>query len=175
MQNSQMHDLDLLTFARGNSAHESGHIVVLFKAGRLVDLRFLPHEAAADGIKGVFEANTGTELGKEDCVALAAGMAGELVCLGHYDSERVLHDRQQIQRIVGKALEDFAPEAQETIEQNLRFFSLLNIEVLNRITALLLDLGGVDWEKLPPTIPIITLADVEQVYRRAESEKSTTP
>ena len=170
-----MHDLDLLTFARGNSAHESGHIVVLFKAGRLDELRFLPHETAADGIKGVFEANTGTELGKEDCVALAAGMAGELVCLGHYDPERVLHDRKQIQRIVGKALEDFAPEAQETIEQNLRFFSLLNIEVLNRITALLLGLGRVDWEKLPPTIPIITLAEVEQVYQRAESEKSTTP
>ena len=169
-----MHDHDLLTFVRGNSAHESGHIVVLFKGARLVDLRFLPHETAADGIKGVFEANTGTELGKEDCVALAAGMAGELVCLGHYDSERVLHDRQQIQRIVGKALEDFAPEAQEVIKQNLRFFSLLNIEVQNRITALLVRLGGVDWERLPPIIPIITLAQVEQVYKRAESEKSAT-
>lgn len=130
---------------------------------------------AGDGIKGVFETNTGTELGKEDCVALAAGMAGELVCLGRYDSERVLHDRQQIQRIVGRALEDFAPEAQETIEKNLRFFSLLNIEVPKRITALLLGLGGVDCEKLPPTIPIITLAEVEQVYQRAESEKSTPP
>ena len=28
------------------------------------------------------------------------------------------------------------------------------------------------WEKLPPKIPIITLAQVEQVYQRAESEES---
>jgi hypothetical protein len=169
-----MQDLDLLTYARGNSAHECGHMVVLFKAGRLVDLNFLPHETAANGIKGVFEANTGTELGEEDCVALAAGMAGELVYLGHYDSGRVLHDRQQVQRLVGKALEDFAPEAQEVIKQNLPFFSLLNIEVRNKISALLLALGVVDWEKLPPKIPIITLVQVEQVYQRAESEESAT-
>jgi Transposase IS116/IS110/IS902 family len=129
-------------------------------------------ETAEDGIKGVFEANTGTELGEEDCVALAAGMVGELVCLGHYDSKRVLHDRQQIQRIIGKALEDFAPEAREIIKQNLHFFSMLNIKVQNRITALLLDVGVVDWERLPLTIPIITLAELEQVYQRAESEKS---
>ena len=169
-----MQDLDLLTYARGTSAHECGHMVVLFKEGRLVDLNFLPHETAADGTKGVFEANTGTELGEEDCVALAAGMAGELVYLGQYDSERVLHDRQQVQRLVGKALEDFAPEAQDVINQNLRFFSLLNIEVRNKISALLLALWVVDWEKLPPKIPITTLAQVEQVYQRAESEESAT-
>jgi hypothetical protein len=167
-----MQDLDVPSYARGTSAHECGHMLVLFKKGRLVDLNFLPHETAADGTKGVFEADTGTELGEEDCVALSAGMAGELVYLGQYDTERVLHDRQQVQRLVGKTLDDFAPEAQEVIKQNLRFFSLLNIEVRNKITALLLALGGVNWERLPPKIPIITLAQVEQVYQRAESEES---
>jgi len=144
-------------------------MVVLFKKGRLVDFNFLPHETAADGIKGVFEANTATELGEEDCVALAAGMAGELVYLGQYDSERVLHDEQQVHKLVGKSLEDFAPAAQEIIKQNIRFFSLLNIEVRNKIFALLLALGAADWEKLPLKIPIIALAQVEQIYQRAES------
>jgi hypothetical protein len=101
-------------------------------------------------------------------------MAGELVYLGQYDSERALHDGQQVQKLVDKALEDFAPEAQEVIKQNLRFSSLLNIEVRNKISALLLALGVADWENLPPKIPIITLAQVEQVYQRAESEESAT-
>ena len=70
-----MQNLDLLTYACWASAHECGHLVVLFKEHRLVDLNFLSHETAADGIKGVFEANTGTEPGEEDCVALAAGSA----------------------------------------------------------------------------------------------------
>ena len=53
---------------------------------------------------------------------------------------------------------------------------MLNIKVQNRITALLLDVGVVDWERLPLTIPIITLAELEQAYQRAESEKSrSTP
>ncbi len=47
-----MQGLDLLTYARGTSAHECGHMVVLFKKDMLVDLNFLPHETAADGIKG---------------------------------------------------------------------------------------------------------------------------
>lgn len=169
-----MQDLDLPTYARETSAHECGHMVVLFKDGRLVDLSFLPHETAADGIKGVFEATTVTELGKEDCVALAAGMAGELVYLGKYNPARVVHDEQQVQEIVGKPLEDFAPKADEVIRRNLRFFSLLNIEVQNKISALLLRLGGVDSEKLPPRIPVITLAQIKQVYQRAESEDSAT-
>jgi hypothetical protein len=169
-----MKDLDLVTYASGTSAHECGHIVVLFKAGRLIDLSFLPHEVAADGNKGVFEADTGTELGARDCVALAAGMAGELVYGGKYDPERVLHDREQVQQLVGKSLEDFAPEALETIRQNLHFFSLLNIKVSKRITALLLLLGGMDWEELPPKIPVVTLAEVEHVYRSAKSEESPT-
>jgi hypothetical protein len=39
-------------------------MTVLFKAGRLVGLNFLPHEAATDGAKGVLETDAGTELGK---------------------------------------------------------------------------------------------------------------
>jgi hypothetical protein len=147
-------------------------MVVLFKEGRLVDLRFLPHETAADGNKGIFEAKPATERSEKDCVALAAGMAGELVHLGEYDPARVLDDRQEVKRLVGKALEDFEPEARKVIEQNLRFFSLLEVEVRNRIYALLMSLCGVDWEKLQPLITIITSAEVEQFYQRAESEES---
>jgi hypothetical protein len=105
-------------------------MVVLFKEGRLLDFSFLPQETAADGTKGVFEVSPVTELGEKDSVALAAGMAGELANLGKYDSQRVVHDRQQVERLVGKALEDFLPDAQRIIEQNLRFFSLLNTEVV---------------------------------------------
>jgi hypothetical protein len=147
-------------------------MVVLFKGRRLVDLRFLPHETAADGSKGVFEASPVTELGEKDCVALAAGMAGELAAFGKYDPLRVAHDRQQVERLVSKPLEDFLPEAQRIIEQNLHFFSLLNTEVLPRITFLLSALGGVDWKSLPPKITIVTLAQVDQVYRRSESGES---
>jgi hypothetical protein len=70
-----MSDSELLKYANGNSAHESGHMVVLFKEGRRVDLNFLPHEIAAGGNKGVFEANIGVELDEKDCVALAAWQA----------------------------------------------------------------------------------------------------
>jgi hypothetical protein len=150
-------------------------MVVLFKAGRLLDLKFLPHEAgAADGVKGVFETDTGTELSEADCVALAGGMAGELICLKYYDSDRVLHDRQQVKQLVGKALEDFAPDALGVIKQNLRFFWLLNVEVGNKMYKCLSALGGVDLDQLPPKITIMTLAQVQDVYRRAESEESPT-
>jgi hypothetical protein len=67
---------NLVPFVRSNSAHECGHITVLFKASRLVGLNFLPHKVAADGVKGILETDTGTQLGKEDCVALTAGMIG---------------------------------------------------------------------------------------------------
>jgi hypothetical protein len=147
-----MSDFELLKYANENSAHESGHMVFLFKEGKRVELNFLPHEIAADGNKGVFEANIGVELDENDCVALAAGMAGELIRLGGYDPQRVMHDRQRVQLLVGRALEDFAAKAQEVIEQNLRFFSLLNVEIRNRIYAQLLQLEVVDWDKLPKKI-----------------------
>ena len=163
---------DLITYAHDTSAHECGHVVVLFKEGRFVDLNFLPHKEALNGSKGVFEVNTGIALGEQDCVALAAGMAGELVDRGEYDSEHVRDDEQQIQRLVGKTLKDFATQAKNVIEQNLCFFSLLNTEVRKRIIELLLGLGGLDWDKLPSKIPVITLAEVEQIYQRARSEEN---
>jgi len=128
-------DLPRWAYVHSNSAHECGHITVLFKAGRLVGLNFLPHETAANGAKGVFETDLGTQLGKEDCVTLAAGMVGELVCVGH--SQHDLDDRQQVQRIVGQPLENFALEAYEIIKQNLLFFALLNIEVQKKMFAVL--------------------------------------
>jgi hypothetical protein len=151
---------------------------VLFKARRLVGLNFLPHEAAADGVKGVLETDAGTELGKEDCVALAAGMVGELIFVGQYDSQRLLDDREKVQRIVGQPLENFALEAYEVIKQNLLFFALLNIEVRKKMFALLkyaFSLSEEDYAELPNEMPIFTLADVEQVDKRAESELARLP
>src|ERR1700733_8387428 len=159
--------LTLATYAHSNSAHECGHITVLFKACRLVGLNFLPHETAADGAKGVFETDLGAELGKEDCVALAAGMVGELVCLGY--SQHELDDRQHVQRIAGQPLENFALEAYEIIEQNLLFFALLNIEVRKRMFAVLKNASEEESSELPHKMPVITLAEVEQVYKRAVS------
>jgi hypothetical protein len=163
---------NLVPYVHSNSAHECGHITVLFKAGRLVGLNFLPHEVAADGAKGVLETDAGTQLGKEDCVALAAGMVGELICLGQYDSQRIHDDRQEVQRIVGRPVESFALEAYEAIKQNLLFFVLLNIEVRKKMFALLghaFSLSQADYAKLPNVMPIITFAEVEQVYKHAES------
>jgi hypothetical protein len=175
---------NLVPYVRSNSAHECGHITVLFNAGRLVGLNFLPHELAADGAKGVLETDAGTELGKEDCVALAAGMVGELICVGQYDPQRLLDDRHHVQRIVGQPVENFALEAYEIIKQNLLFFALLNIEVRKKMFALLghaFSLSEEDYAELPNEMPIMTLAEVEQVYKHAESslagfpEKAGTP
>jgi hypothetical protein len=170
---------NLVAYAHSNSAHECGHITVLFKAGRLVGLNFLPHETAANRAKGVFETDSGTQLGKEDCVALAAGMVGELVCVGR--SQHDLDDRQQVQQIVGQPLENLALEAYEIIKQNLLFFALLNIEVRKKMFAVLKHASEEEYSELPPKMPIITLAEVEQVYKHALStlegfpEKPGTP
>jgi hypothetical protein len=147
-------------------------MTVLFKAGRLVGLNFLPHEAAADGLKGVWETEAETPLGKEDCVALAAGMVGELVSLGLYDSERVLDDRRQVQQLVGQPLENFALGAYEVIKENLRFFSLLNIEVQRKMFAILKHafFSGGDYAELPGKMPIVTLAEVKQIYKSAHAQ-----
>jgi len=164
------HLLNLVPYVRSNSAHECGHITVLFKAGRLVGLNFLPHEVAANGDKGVIETDTGTQLGKGDCVALAAGMVGELICMGH--SQHDLDDRQQVQQIVGQPLENFALEAYEIIKRNLLFFGLLCIEVRKKMLAVLGDafsLSEEDYARLRDKMSIITLAEVDQVYRRAGS------
>jgi hypothetical protein len=163
---------NLAVYVNSNGAHECGHMTVLFKAGRLVGLNFLPHEAAADGVKGVLETDAGTQLGKQDCVALAAGMVGELILVGQYDSQRLLDDREKVQQIVGQPVENFALKAYEVIRQNLLFFALLNIEVRKKMFALLkhaFSLSEGDYAKLPNEMPILTLAEVEQVYKRAES------
>jgi hypothetical protein len=163
---------NLADFVHSNSAHECGHMTVLFKAGRLAGLNFLPHEAAADGVKGVLETDAGTQLGKEDCVAFAAGMVGELIWLGEYDFQRLLDDREKVQQIVGQPIEDFALAAYEVIKQNLLFFTLLNIEVRKKMYALFKrtsSLSEGDYADLPNEMPIFTLAEVEQVYTRAES------
>jgi hypothetical protein len=156
-----------------NSPHECGHIIVLFKAGRLKGLNFLPHEVAADGVKGVIETAPVNELGKEDCVGLAAGIIGELIGRGQYDPRTLLDDRKKVQDLVSQPLENFALEAYEIIRQNLLFFVLLNIEVGKKMFATLknayFSLSDEDYAKLPHEVPIFTLAEVEEVHSRAES------
>jgi len=150
-------------------------MTVLFKAGTLpCGLNFLPHEVAADGVNGVLETETGT-LGKEDCVALAAGMVGELVLLGQYDSKRALDDRERVQRLVGQPIENFALEAYEIIKQNILFFTLLNIEVRNKMFVLLNSLSGENYAQLVAKMPVITLAEIEQVHGRSESLLAVFP
>jgi hypothetical protein len=162
-------------YVHSNGAHESGHITVLFKAGRLVGLRFLPHEMAADGVDGVFQTDPTTPLGKEDCIALAAGMVGELVGVGHYGPERALDDRAKVQQICSQPLENFALEAYEVIKQNLLFFVLLNIEVRKKMLTLLLPLSEEDYAELPDEMPLLTLAEVQHVNERAESTLASFP
>lgn len=163
-----------LTYVHKNAAHECGHMTVLFKAGRLSDLNFFPHGKALNGVEGVLETGTKTELRKEDCVALAASMISELICLGEDDSERLADDREQAQLLVGEPLENFALRAYEVIKENLVFFGLLYIEVQRNMVAvlgpILVSLSKEDYAKLPDDkIAIFTLAEVERVYERAES------
>jgi hypothetical protein len=164
---------NLVAYVHSNTAHECGHITVLFKAGRLAGLNFLPHQTAANGVKGVFETNAGTELGKEDCVAFAAGMVAELICVGH--SQHELDDRQHVLRIVGQPLENFALEAYEIIKQNLLFFALLNIDVRKKMFAVLKRVSEEGCSGLDEEISIITLAEVEQVYKLAVSTLAGFP
>jgi hypothetical protein len=163
---------DLVKFVQGNSAHECAHMTVLFKASRLADLNYFPHEMAANGFKGVIESTTKTELAEEDCVALAASMIGESIILGEYDADRLLDDRQQVRRLVDQPLENFVLEAYEIIKQNLLFFALLNVEVRKKMFTVLKEALSVPEEDsgaLPKVMPIFKLAEVEQVYKRAES------
>jgi hypothetical protein len=162
---------ELLKYAGETSAHECGHIVVLFEQGRFVNFNFLPRETAADGNNGVFEVNTGIQNGPQDCVILAGGMAGEKVALGREQSEHIAHDESEVRRLVGRPLQDFVPEAEEIIRRNLRFFNQLSTEIFARITDLLLRIYHLDWSTLDAEIPIITPAEVEQIYRRAAGLK----
>jgi hypothetical protein len=152
-------------------------MTVLFKADRLVGLNFLPHEVAADKVKGVFETDTGNQLGTEDCVALAAGMAGELVGLGSYDPMNSLDDKERVHQLTGQPIENFALEAYEAISQNLLFFVRLNLEVQQKMLAVLenASLSKQRYAKLDDKMPIFTLAEVEQVYNRAQSTLAGFP
>jgi hypothetical protein len=173
MNSEQLQNLGAYVYSNG--AHESGHMTVLFKAGKLVGLRFLPHETAADGVNGIFQTDSTTQLGKEDCVALAAGMVGELVGVGQYGSERVLDDRDKVMQICSQPLENFAREAYEVIKQNLLFFVLLNIEVRRKMLALLLSISEEVYAELPDAMPLLTFDEVQHVYERAESTLARFP
>lgn len=94
--------------------------------------------------------------------------------MGH--SQHELDDRQHVQRMVGQPLENFALEAYEIIKQNLLFFGLLNIEVREKMFAVLKraseeEYSGLDEKKMP----IITLAGVKQVYEHAASTLAGFP
>lgn len=156
-------------YIASNSAHECGHMTVLFKAERLAGLDFLPHELAFDGAKGVLETATRTELGREDCVALAAGMVAELIYSG--SSRHAGDDEQRVEQIAGQPLEDFALEAYDAIQQNLLFFGLLNIAVQAKMLVFFIktfSLSDADYAVLPPRMSIFNLAEVGEVYQRAE-------
>jgi hypothetical protein len=68
---------------------------------------------------------------------LAAGLVGELVYLGQFDSQLVLDDRNKVPEIVGQPIENLAREAYAIIQENLLFFALLNIRVQQKMLLLL--------------------------------------
>jgi len=166
----------LAKFAYEIAAHECGHMVVLFTADRLDALNFYPHETAFDGSKGVVQTDAKSAIGKEDCAALAGSLVAELICFGSCDSPRLDDDRQLIQRIAGHPLENFALSAYEVIKQNIVFFGLLRIEVQKTLFAVLHEAF---WAKcyaaLPIKMPVISLAEVKQVHKRAESTLAGFP
>lgn len=161
---------DLETYALETAAHEAGHMVILFEAGRLKSLDFLPQELGADGNEGVFESRTVTPPGKGDCVAFAGGVAGERIYFGHNNPNHALDDRQQVQLLVGKDLDDFVPEAEKIITRDLRFFSLLVNEIRDQILMLLLTIQGSNWKLLPPRMPIYKRDQVEQIHRISQPD-----
>jgi hypothetical protein len=154
--------------AKGTSAHECGHMTVLFKARRLKKLNYFPRREAFDGVLGVFESTTVTEPTKEDCVAFAASMIGELIVLGKWDKKRLLDDREQVKQLVNQPLENFALEAYEIIKKNLLFFALLNNEVGTKLVRFYDEISE-GKHTLEAEVTIFTLAEVEEVYKRAES------
>jgi hypothetical protein len=161
---------NVVAYVVSNGPHECGHIVVLFAAKRFKSLDFLPHEPAHDGMPGVLESATVTAVDTRDCVALAAGMVGELIATGkaanHGDDER------QILALTGRRLEDFAHSAYEVIQQNLMFFALLHIAVTTKLLPFLLrtySLRPAEFAALDDRVPVFSLAEVEEVYQRAEA------
>jgi len=96
-------------------------------------------------------------------------MIGELISLGHCDPKRLLDDRQQVQRLANQPLENFALKAYEVIKENLLFFRLLNIEVEKKMMVFFDQIRDGDPTALREEMTIVTLAQVEEVYKRAES------
>jgi hypothetical protein len=169
---------ELAAYVIPTAAHECGHMTVLFKADRLAGLNFYPHEAAWDETKGVVQTDAKTELGKEDCVSFAGGLVAELICFGLFDSPRLDDDRHQVQQLAGQPLEHFALEAYEIIKQSLVFFALLRQEVqknLHRVLHDVYSLPNESFARLPTKISVVTLAEVEHVYRRAQAALAGFP
>jgi hypothetical protein len=158
---------ELKARAKGTSAHECGHMTVLFKTHRLNNLSYFPHKKAFDGVPGVFESTAVSDPTKEDCAAFAASMIGELIALGKYDKKRLLDDREQVKRLANQPLENFALEAYEKIKENLLFFALLNKEVGNKMLRLFAEIEDGE-HTVEDEVTIFTLAEVEAVHKRAE-------
>jgi len=164
-----LNQAELAFYVTTTAAHECGHMTVLHTKRRLLGLNFLPHATAFDGVPGVVETDT-PPLGKEDCVALAAGIVGELICLGQHDEKRIQDDRESAARFTDQSLESFVHEAYTVIQENLLLFSLLHIEVRTRLLAVLVKTYSLSPQKiasLPAKIPIMTLPEVEKVHQRA--------
>ena len=164
-----MNDLD--KYVRENSAHETGHMTVLFKADRFAGLYFLPHEKAANGIRGVIDTRLKTQSNRGDCPAFAAGMVAEVILPGQCDPERCLDDREQVQRLTGQILEDFAPDARAIIEQDMPFFELLHRKAQQQMSVFFYGLCGRNYAALPQEMQVLTLADVEFIHELAKSKK----
>ena len=168
---------ELALYVTANAAHECGHMTVLYTKQRLLGLNFLPHATAVDGVRGVVETDT-PPLCKEDCVALAASIVGELVCLGQYDEKRIRDDRENAARFSDQPLESFVSEAYTIIQKNLLFFSLLHIEVRTKLLVVLAKVYSLPLEKiasLPTKIPIMTLSDVKRVHQKAGELIASVP
>ena len=164
------HD-EILKYLYPNTPHECGHMTVLFKANRLTGLTFFPHEMGKDGRAGIFEASCG-EVRKEDCVALAAGMVGELVLTGAYSNLRCDTDRKQLLAFSKEPLENFAHEAYEIISANLLFFMMLNKAVGKEMYLTLENAFAPGAGRQPDSVTVFSLAQTNEVYKEAESALS---
>jgi hypothetical protein len=167
----------LAFYVKTTAAHECGHMTVLYTKQRLKGLNFFPHATAFDGSSGIVETDT-PPLGKEDCVALAASIVGEEICLGQYDEKRIQDDRQTAARFTDRPLESFIDEARTIIQKNLAFFSLLHIAVRKRLRRVLAEAYSLPQEKfagLPDKISVMTLSEVEEVHRKARELTTGSP
>jgi len=160
-------------YVRENGSHECGHIVALFKRSKnkLLGLDFLPHERALDGKQGIFETAT-TPLTAEDCIALAASIVGELIGTGTYHAPRIRDDQVKVLELGKQPIEGFVLDAYAVIQDNVLFFVLLNTQIQQKMYQLLsfvFSLSKDDYKKLPDRMPVVTISEIELVYKQAES------